>query len=103
VYTRDGFDNGDPLFMLTKRVGTDGLLAMIGDAIDALVAQSTSEYARFVRIITAYELKSSVDYPFFNADYADGETADDALARLFNAERGYHDTDFETVLVMCHG
>jgi hypothetical protein len=76
----------------------------IGDPRQA--KQSTlafDEAIRCVRAICAHELDRPYDYPFFQADYLPGEHPDDALVRLFVAERANHGSDFYTVLVLCHG
>lgn len=58
---------------------------------------------RWIRTVCALELGSGITYPYFNADYRAGETADEALWRIYTAERRHHDDDLHTVLVMCHG
>lgn len=56
-----------------------------------------------IRSVCAREFKIDYEYPFFSYDYREGETADDALLRLFRDERPLQTSDEDTVLVMCHG
>lgn len=58
---------------------------------------------RCIRAICVRELGQYYDYPFFSQDYLPDEDPDTALARMFYAERPHQDTDFDTVLAMCHG
>ena len=58
---------------------------------------------RVIRSICAFELGKDHNFPFFNSNYKPGEHPDDAISRLFYEERPHQDTDFDTVLVMCHG
>lgn len=39
-----------------------------------------------IRLACARQFDQDPDYPFFNANYLPGESADDALVRLFNEE-----------------
>lgn len=61
-----------------------------------------------IRMICAREFGVDESYPFFWADYRDGETADEALLRLYNQERraqGITDRTAidEIAMVLCHG
>lgn len=70
-----------------------------------------------LRSALARETDSPYDYPFFWASWrVEGEVRDAAHARqlgrgladamlldLFNTERPHHDSDTDTVLVLCHG
>jgi hypothetical protein len=57
----------------------------------------------FIRAVCAKELGASVNFPFFRDSWNEGETGDEALLRIFHAERPNQDSDLDTVLVMCHG
>lgn len=70
---------------------------------DAKLAALRWLTVRWIRTVCALELGSGVTYPYFSADYRTGETADEALWRIYTAERQHHDDDLHTVLVMCHG
>lgn len=56
-----------------------------------------------IRTVCARELGSPYEYPFFNMDYQPGESPNEALLRLFTAERRHHDSDLDAILVLCHG
>lgn len=58
---------------------------------------------RCIRAICARELNSDFEFPFFWSGYMPEETPDQAIMRMFKAEREHQDTDFDTVLVLCHG
>lgn len=59
----------------------------------------------FIRTICAHELDADYDLDFFYRDYHEGESADDALLRLFRTEKssGNHESDTEVVLCLLYG
>lgn len=62
-----------------------------------------TELIHLIRTICAREFNSDYSFDFFNLDYRPGETPDEALLRMFHAEREHNDGDEEAVLVLCHG
>jgi hypothetical protein len=73
------------------------------DSTSTLSRIAEDDLVACIRAICALELKTDPNYPFFKSNYRDNETADQAILRLFLAERRYHLNDFEAVLVMCRG
>lgn len=62
-----------------------------------------------IRLVCARELEQQPEYDFFHMDYADGESADAALLRLYREElraqtaRGWNPRVEDIVLTLCHG
>jgi hypothetical protein len=79
--------------------------------------QKDRDTVRMIRTLCAAELDAEYDYPFFWGSYDNApgneaqalrlsrEVADREILRIFRSERTAPniDSDFETVLVMCHG
>ena len=65
--------------------------------------------AKEIREILARLSGEAPSYPFFSADYIDGETPDEALERMFNQEKlaqqlsDYYTSDDAVVRILYHG
>lgn len=88
---------------IKKVLASDEPLVEASRYLGKSLAVATRSLSHFIRLICSRELAQAFDYPFFYTDYRDGEDADAALVRLFQAERPHHANDFDTVLAMCHG
>lgn len=79
------------------------LTALSDATLGSLDETEDERIVRLVRTTCAEEFSADYSSDFFAMDYEPGETADEALARLFHAERKNQDTDRDTALVLCHG
>ena len=62
--------------------------------------------AKEIREILAEEFNAPADHDFFSLCYEKGETADEALERLFREERACHGperSDLHIVKILAHG
>ena len=92
-------------FRVVKALYCDKVVAYIkkqyGDKLDYILNERLQ--VQQIRAICAKEFGVDDDYSFFSSCYREGEAPDNAILRLFNAEREHNISDKATVLVMCHG
>lgn len=71
--------------------------------ITAKDPESVDPAVRCIRAICSNELELPYSYNFFGMHATAGETPDQTIYRVFKEERAHQDTDFDAVLVLCHG